>query len=92
MLLPNVHGVVEAKISLKPGRIIQPTDLMRRKSYTTGHAFNPITGPFNDQSELVGRVVTQEISAGEVITGAHLVPLSLLAQQNALRRFWTRCC
>lgn len=92
MFLAANHGVFYAKIALKPGRVIQPTDLSRSRSETFGHAFNPITGPFDDQSELVGRVVVQEISAGTVITGAYLVPLSPVQQQNALRRFWTRCC
>lgn len=81
--------VLVTRIDLKPG------DIIRSESVSTGKAQcladNPITGPFSDANDIIGRVVEIDLPAGTVITGAFLQPLGPVQMETRLRNFWRRC-
>ncbi|MBX3134658.1 hypothetical protein KF707_00385 [Candidatus Obscuribacterales bacterium] len=82
-------SALQSVIGLKVGDVIRPEHLGR--SAVVCLADNPIHGPFRESNDLVGRVASEDIPAGTVITGAVLVALSRSQLEHRLRNFWRRC-
>lgn len=81
--------VLETRIDLKPGDVLRPDNVCTGNAQCL--ADNPITGPFSDANDIVGRVVAVDLPAGTVITGAFLQPLAPMQMESRLRNFWRRC-
>jgi len=81
--------VLETRVDLKPGDILKTENVCNGKAQCL--ADNPITGPFSDANEIIGRVVAIDLPAGTVITGAFLQPLGPMQMETRLRNFWRRC-
>lgn len=81
--------VLVANVDLKAGDVIRTGHLSHGSA--TCHANNPLTGPFSDQGELVGRVAARDIPAGTTITGSYLMPLAPSQMAAKLRNFWQKC-
>ncbi len=80
---------LETSLALKAGDVIKATDL--RKSQVRCSAYNPLTGPFSDLSDVAGRVAARDIPAGTIITGAYLLPLAQPQMIARLGNFWRKC-
>jgi len=76
-------------VELKPGDVVRGEHLT--KGLAACLADNPITGPFSDANDIIGRVVATAIPVGTVITGAYLVALGPAQMDARLRNFWRRC-
>lgn len=81
--------VLETRIDLKPGDVIRSENVCTGKAQCL--ADNPITGPFSDSNDIIGRVVAIDMPAGTVITGVFLQPLGPMQMESRLRNFWRRC-
>lgn len=81
--------VLQTRIDLKPGDVLRPENLCTGS--TQCHADNPITGPFSNANDIIGRVVATDLAAGTTITGTFLQPLGPMQMESRLRNFWRRC-
>ena len=81
--------VLEAGVDLYPGDVLRVEHVRKGRAHCL--ADNPLTGPFSDASDLVGRVVAREIPEGTTITGMYLAPLGPSQMATRLRNFWRKC-
>ncbi|MBX9668311.1 MAG: hypothetical protein K2X93_11855 [Candidatus Obscuribacterales bacterium] len=72
-----------------------PGDVIREEHVTRGSmkclADNPLTGPFSQADDVIGRVVRNPLPEGTIITGDYLVPLAPAQVSARLGRFWRKC-
>ncbi len=78
-----------ARTLLNPGQMICEEHVA--KGEVKCLADNPLTGPFSQADDVVGRVVEKTLPEGTVITGEYLVPLAPSQVSARLGRFWRKC-
>ena len=85
---PAEYHVVVAAVDLFPGDVLCVEHLTLSETSSDLSGYNPITGPFRMELELIGRVVALDISRGEKITGEFLLPLRPEQKTRKLAEFW----